>query len=632
MAVATIAALLVDIDLANSGNPTLENTGHANVAQSETDLQIEGAACYACGYAGAVGSTNPATSDFSAQYSSVTAFTGANRHLGVWLRVLYPTHNKADGGLSLYLGDNTNQGLWYASGVDQNYFGGWYFFVLDIDGTSGPESDLNYGTEPAHTAFTRIGLAVNLTASKGQDFLQNQYFDAIRRSDANDDFGLRYTGGLTGDRLFLADLASADTSAYGIFTDLGGAFTVAGELHFGNAASTIYLQDSTKSVIFRDLPVASTFYKVIGNDGTTGVTNIDLQGIVWQGVSTALRFSFDMSALATGDTGVFSGSAFVFGGVVKFGAQSTADNCKFVQCTDVQPNGITINEPTFENSTAATLTVASDKVVGGATNLHNTAINVAFMTTNDLAKIENHAFDNTGGVGHAIEITAIGTYSFVGNTFAGYGADASSSAAIYNNSGGLVTINISGGGGTPTIRNGAGASTVVNNTVTVKVTVKTTGGVNIQNARVLLEADAGGDLPSGASVTITRVTTTATVAHTAHGMVNGQEVVIRGANQAEYNKVVAITNVSANAYDYAVTGTPLSPATGTITATAAILNGLTDVNGVLQDTGFNFTNVQAVKGVARKSTATPFYKSASILGSIVATTGFSTITQMVLNE
>ena len=48
-----------------------------------------------------------------------------------------------------------------------------------------------------------------------------------------------------------------------------------------------------------------------------------------------------------------------------------------------------------------------------------------------------------------------------GNAYTGYGADASTDAAIYNNSGGLVTIEIPLGGQVPTVRNGARASTSI---------------------------------------------------------------------------------------------------------------------------------------------------------------------------
>lgn len=628
MATATITALMVDVDLCNTGAPTLENTGHSNVSMAETDLQKEGAGCYACGYVGAVGSTAPTTADFSAMYIGVTSFSGANRHLGLWMRTLYPVFDKVDGGVSLYLGDNTDRGLWYATGNAEGYSGGWYYFVLNIDST-GPASDLNYGVEPGHTGFTRIGSAFNISASKGEAFLQNQYFDVIRRTDANGDFGLQYTGGLTGNRVTFADMAAADTLGYGTFIDIGGVYTVAGQLFFGVAAGTFWLQDNTKTVIFRDLPVASDFYKVTARAGTTGVTNIDLSNVVWQGLAAA-KFLFDMSALATGDTAAFVAQTFINGGVIKFGAQSTVDVCKFVACTDIQPNGITITDPIFENCDKVTLTVASDKIDGGNTELHNTLTGVPFVTTDDLTKVANHAFVNTGGVGHAIELTSNtgSPFTFVGNTFTGYGVDGSNDAALYNNSGGAVIINITGGGGTPTVRNGTSASTTINNTVTVKVTALTSTGSVIASARVILEAATGGNLPAQDSVTITRVTTTATVAHTAHGLVTGDRVTIRGANQQEYNGIFTVTVTTANAYTYTVSGSPATPATGTITSTFVVIDGLTDVFGVVQNTGFNYIADQPVTGNVRKSTAAPFYKSFGLTGTIV-TTGLTLVAQLI---
>lgn len=94
------------------------------------------------------------------------------------------------------------------------------------------------------------------------------------------------------------------------------------------------------------------------------------------------------------------------------------------------------------------------------------SLSAAALTTADPGEISNCEFISAG-TGHAIEITAPGTYTFSGNTFSGYGADGTTDAAIYNNSGGAVTLNISGGGDTPTVRNGTGASTTVNNNATL---------------------------------------------------------------------------------------------------------------------------------------------------------------------
>lgn len=68
--------------------------------------------------------------------------------------------------------------------------------------------------------------------------------------------------------------------------------------------------------------------------------------------------------------------------------------------------------------------------------------------------------------------------------------------------------------------------------------------------------------------TITRVGTVATVTKIAHGYNNGESVTITGADQAEYNGVKVIYNVTANTFDYDVVGAPATPAT-----TAAVIKG-----------------------------------------------------------
>jgi hypothetical protein len=188
-----------------------------------------------------------------------------------------------------------------------------------------------------------------------------------------------------------------------------------------------------------------------------------------------------------------------------------------------------------------------------------------------------------------------------------------------------MTINIVGGGSTPSIRT-AGATVTVVNAVTVKITAKDADDAsNIENARVLLYAS------SGATVTITRSGSTASVAHTAHGRSNGQKVAIAGAAQGEYNGVKTISNVSTDAYDFTVSGAPTTPATGTITSYRVVLDGLTNASGIIQDTGFPYTSDLAVTGRARRGTSSPLYRTAVISGTIT-TAGLDNTVFMVGDE
>ena len=66
----------------------------------------------------------------------------------------------------------------------------------------------------------------------------------------------------------------------------------------------------------------------------------------------------------------------------------------------------------------------------------------------------------SAGAGHGLEVTQPGFYAVSELTFEGFGADGTLDAALYNDSGGAVTLFILNGSA-PTVRNGIGASTTI---------------------------------------------------------------------------------------------------------------------------------------------------------------------------
>ena len=68
------------------------------------------------------------------------------------------------------------------------------------------------------------------------------------------------------------------------------------------------------------------------------------------------------------------------------------------------------------------------------------------------------------------------------------------------------------------------------------------------------------------AVTITLTGSTGTVVKNSHGYLNGDLVLINGAAEVEYNGYFSISNVAENTFDYTVSGTPSTPATGSPTA------------------------------------------------------------------
>ena len=97
---------------------------------------------------------------------------------------------------------------------------------------------------------------------------------------------------------------------------------------------------------------------------------------------------------------------------------------------------------------------------------------------------------------------------------------------------------------------------------------------------------------------ITLSGTTATVRLPDHGLVNGQTVAISGASQGQYNTTSAVIfNVTQDTFDYTVTGSPTSPATGTIYVTPyGITRNGTTATVTLPGHGFANGNLVLITG------------------------------------
>lgn len=142
------------------------------------------------------------------------------------------------------------------------------------------------------------------------------------------------------------------------------------------------------------------------------------------------QFYWKFNAAHSANTIVdFSGSS-VTNALVTLQSTVSLDRVSFEKCSSFIQNGAVLTNCLFSNT----------KVV--ASNPSN---------------ISGSKFISSGT--HGIEITTAGTYTSPNNTFVGFGVDGSDSAAIYNNSGGAVVLNVSE---TVTVKNGAGASTTIN--------------------------------------------------------------------------------------------------------------------------------------------------------------------------
>jgi hypothetical protein len=129
--------------------------------------------------------------------------------------------------------------------------------------------------------------------------------------------------------------------------------------------------------------------------------------------------------------------------------------------------------------------------------------------------------------------------------------------------------------------------------VKMKLDVSATGNKNLVRATELiirldtkLKNDAGMvNCHYGSGLSITRSGSVATVNFTAHGVETGDWVTIAGATQTEYNGEFVATKIDANNFSYTVSGSPATPATGTITL---------DSNGTRVDFTVAFIDISSI--------------------------------------
>lgn len=211
-------------------------------------------------------------------------------------------------------------------------------------------------------------------------------------------------------------------------------------IQFGDGGTNrIYLDLESTAIEFpsrRNLVKKLVNYNGIDNsvgltyDGGAGDTIIHKDSVVVSENDYHWRIDASATSAATWD---FSGLSLIGAGDVVLRPVTVFNNMKFTNCTLVTQNASTATSCEFLNT---------------------------LMLSNAPGLLSNNTF-TSGGTGHAIEINTPGTYNFSGNIFSGYGSTGTTNAAIYNNSGGTVTLNIIGGGSLPTYRNAAGTTTNV---------------------------------------------------------------------------------------------------------------------------------------------------------------------------
>ena len=453
-------------------------TGWSAGAISGDDDFVEGTGALGVKASATVIALQTTTLGAGAPYAFQSGGAEFGYHLIGWFNTKTPI--AAVGGLRFFIGNSATNFVHYYVDPTVFYKGGFVTKVIDPARTADVAGGtFLVGSNPAQlSAINNVGVVFEtITSIMGS-------FNNVQVDQLTIGLGVRADAGSVGvpNTFETVRAADEDTNFWGWWSSTQGAFIGKGKLLIGPAAgSTVSVfDDAAFSVIFADELVASGFYAFEMRGAGTDVS-WNLASIVSANAATA-RWNI----LVDATTNSFSDTNGVWTGAdqLTLSANATLTGTTLINCTTLTQTSAMLD----------TITVLGANTVAGA----------AFILSNNPALITDSAFNFSAG--HAIEITTAGAYTFSGNTFTGYGADGTTSAAIYNNSGGAVTLNISGGGDTPTIRNGAGASTTVVNAVVLNVTAKDAAdSSNIVGARVYLEAAAGGPATAG-DVILTGVT------------------------------------------------------------------------------------------------------------------------------
>ncbi len=604
MAAPTYASDLSDIvtDMASTTGWTALGGGASGLVAPETDFFIQGSNCIS-----KAAWTAATKGMIFGAGAGVTVPSGKALFYWWYYWAQNSLDTEANGGVQMLIGSSAAAfKQYYLKGSDTDIYGGWINDAVDPT----LAADATTGAPSATLQFFGVQCKVVGGPTKGQPL----GIDAIR-------YGRDFTctnGDLANGYATFAGAATFNDNIsrrYGQFQAIDGGYLMKGRFLMGSSGTAVDFRDSNRSITIQNTKkVGSTFntFEVQNASSNVSWTNINIAAL---GTVSRGEFVVTDNATIAKNTCVFTDM-----GAFTYKSSSTLTNCTYRRCNLITQGGATFSGCTFDSTNDSTRAVTADN-----------------------ASLFSSCKFVSSGTKHGLEIRPTGAgpfnYTLSACTFTGYaGSDGSTgNEAVYINpvtGSANITLNITNGGTTPSIRLAAGYSgtfTLVTGSVTITITVKTTTGTAIQNALVYIEAATGGPFPYQVTVTITRSGSTATVSHTGHGLSTGDYVKIKGANQPEYNGAFSITKIDANSYSYTVSGTPATPATGTIKSTFVVLDALSNVSGVAS-VSRSFPSDQPITGRVRKASGSPYYKDGLITGTITTTAGFTATVQLVRDE
>lgn len=363
-------------------------------------------------------------------------------------------------GMMVLVGDDTdNFEVWDVGGVDKGVmpYGGWQCHAVNTTVTADNTAN---GTK---TIDRYVGAAIAITAypSKGEP----HQVDVMRFGRCSSIFEY----GEAANYATIAGYATQNdlvANMWGLIQATDGGYAWQGRIQLGTATNAVDFRDSNVTVFVKWTPKVTVNFNTI--EIINASSNIEMTG-----------FTFQVLDVTTASKGRF---------LMTNQADVALNSCIFIDMNtflfSVGTNTVTIDDSTFTRCGLVTQ--------GGATFdgcLFNEPSGTYGFKVDDLDIVDNCDFISDG-TGYALELDssmAGNSYTMSGCSFTGYAATNGSTGneAIYNNTGGTVTISV-GSGQIPTVHTVAGSTTVITASVTLYIIVKDTDGDPIQDVQVAI--------------------------------------------------------------------------------------------------------------------------------------------------
>lgn len=624
----TITSDFTTVDAADAATDWLTLGTIAAGPTANADMAIQGSNALANRISAAAGPITQEAYLLAANAGTPGSFdlTINQRHVYIWVKcITWPGQNtKANGGLRVSISSDatptlsgttpsdgpTNSKTWYVDGNDTETVAGWICYVVDPQGTA----DLVIGSATL-TAVKRVGMGTSTIHVIGAGSFKpdNIIVDICKYGS-----GLTINNGTAGAPVAFADILAADSSnanAFGVITQVGGIYFGAGKLNFGTTgqAAITYFSDTNEVLSFQNFPVAATFYEILTAGAAGFTTTFQLGnfsgGVASGGCTVTAAGSACWTLTASGANTTTNLYACSLSRMKQGSLNSTCAirSCTIANSGALTPNGATVDSTIFQSVVTTAPISASWALIINAPSELAAVTNCKFISCNK-----------------AIKITAAGTYTLSGCTFAGNTFD------IENSSTGAVIINATNGSNPVTVLNSNGGTTTINNAVTLQVTCQDVLGNAIKNARVAIYKST--DVVSGHEL-LSGLTNASGVVSGSFAFAGNQAIIVRV--RAETPAIATPTNaafssnttggtLSNGTYSYRVSATNDIGETLASTETSLAISGGTSTQEVV----VNWTTVPDATGyrVYGRSAGTELFIAAVSGGSTSTYTDTGTIT------